>query len=242
MSGSAALLTRRHRATHLHPRPGGGGCRAGCSAGTAGCAHGRRRASPRRSRRARRRSTGTRREWSAAGSRPAPQSGTIGGYGEARSRAVHDERVRGASETVPPSSTISSRVTRRMWPRRTTRSIVRSSSSSHTPSVGVLAIVGMTSRSTRSITPAASRRRKRSSSDSASRRGRHRVGGEPQRHDRVGLHDGAVEHPRIARAHPGDAIGIDPVGEQPHDPVGRRLARADDHVADAARRRSGRAR
>ena len=46
--------------------------------------------------------------------------------------------------------------------------MVRSSSSSHVPSVGVFAIVGTTSRSIRSITPAASRRRNRSSSDSAS--------------------------------------------------------------------------
>ena len=46
--------------------------------------------------------------------------------------------------------------------------MVRSSSSSHVPRVGVFAIVGTTPGSMRSITPAASRRRNTSSSDAAS--------------------------------------------------------------------------
>ena len=58
----------------------------------------------------------------------------------------------------------------------------------------------------------------------------HDVGGEADRHCRVGLHEGTVEHPRIAWAHPDDAVGIDPVQLQPHDRIGRRLARARDHV------------
>ncbi len=86
-------------------------------------------------------------------------------------------------------------------------------------------------RSMRSITPAASRRRKRSSSDVGVGGRRHRVRRQPDGDDRVGLHHRAVEHPRIAGPDPHDPVGLDAVAQQPHDRVGGGLARADDHVA-----------
>ena len=96
-----------------------------------------------------------------------PHTGTTGGYTNPDAAQCTTSEP-GASGTLPPSRTISVDVTCRMCPRRTTCSTVRSSSSSHSPSVGVLAIVGTTPSSIRSITPAASSRRNRSSSDPAS--------------------------------------------------------------------------
>ena len=58
----------------------------------------------------------------------------------------------------------------------------------------------------------------------------HRVGGHAQEHRGIGLDHGTVEHPGIARPHPADRVGVDAVRQQPDTGVGRRLARADDHV------------
>ena len=54
-----------------------------------------------------------------------------------------------------------------MWPSLTTRSIVRSRVSSHWASVGTFAIVGVTDRSIRSITPASSSKKNTWSGDVA---------------------------------------------------------------------------
>jgi hypothetical protein len=68
---------------------------------------------------------------------------------------------------------------------------------------------------------------------------RHGVGRQPEPRHRVGLDDGAIEHPRITRPHPDDAVGRRAVGQQPHDPVGRGLARTDDDVRARRRRQPG---
>ena len=148
---------------------------------------------------------------------------------------MHDERARRERRPTPSSRTISSAVDALGCARggRRARS-VRSRSSSQAPSVGVLAIVGHDVGSIRSITPAASRRRNRSSSDSAVGGRRHRVGGQPEGHDRVGLDDGAVEHPRIARADPDDPVGSTPLASSHTIAVGGGLPRADDHEARSA--------
>ncbi len=67
----------------------------------------------------------------------------------------------------PSSNSMRPRSIARMCPSRTTRSMLRNRSSSHWASVGVFAIVGVKERSMRSITPAASRRRNRSSGHEA---------------------------------------------------------------------------
>ena len=158
-----------------------------------------------------------------------PQRGTSGGYCSPDA-AQCTTSVPGASGSDPSSKTISRPVTCWMCPRRTTWSIVRSRSSSHSPRVGVLAIVGRTSVSIRSITPAASRRRK---GRRATRR-RRPLPWCPQRarrDHRIGLDHGAVEHPGFTRTYPRDAVRRHAVRQQPHDPVGRGLAGPDDHEA-----------
>ena len=71
---------------------------------------------------------------------------------------------------------------------------------------------------------------------------RHGVRREPERHRRIGLDDGAIEHPGVTRAHPDDAVRLHAVRQQPHDPVGGGLAGTDDHVVGSAPRPTGRAR
>ena len=219
------------------------GCRVGCWAGTTGCARGRRRGLPPRSRPAPRRSTGSRRGSSAAGSCPRPTDGNQRWVLQARRRrsARRASPARSGTDAAVEHDLAAGHV-----PDVSEANDVLdgrgSRSSSHAARVGVLAIVGVTSRSMRSITPAASSRRNRSSSDAAALAAAMVSAASPSADDRVGLDDGAVEHPRIPRADPDDAIRRHAVGEQPHDPVGGRLAGPDDHVAARRRRPVGRAR
>ena len=71
---------------------------------------------------------------------------------------------------------------------------------------------------------------------------RHGVRSKPERHRRIGLDDGAIEHPGVTRAHPDDAVRLHAVRQQPHDPVGGGLAGTDDHVAVRRRGPTWRAR
>ena len=68
---------------------------------------------------------------------------------------------------------------------------------------------------------------------------RHGVRSKPERHRRIGLDDGAIEHPGVTRAYPDDAVGLHAVRQQPHDPVGGGLAGTDDHVAVRRRGQPG---
>ena len=146
---------RRPTAEHLLARPVGRCVGERRRAGTAGSSRRRPRGSPRRTRPAPHRSRRSviRMGCSVIASRP--QIGTNGGYcsPEAAQCTTTASRAMAAS---PSASTNRPGSHVRRWPSRTTRSIVRSRSSSHWASVGVFAIVGVTDRSMRSITPASS--------------------------------------------------------------------------------------
>ena len=95
-----------------------------------------------------------------------PQIGTRGGIFRP-SAAQFTTSASSAMATDPSARSILPRRTVSMWPRRTTFSMVRSSSSSQVPRVGALAIVGVTERSMRSMMPASSSRRNRSGNEAA---------------------------------------------------------------------------
>ena len=159
-----------------------------------------------------------------------PQRGTTGGY--CRPDAAQCTTIEpGSRGTTPSSRTISPAATCLMCPRRTTCSMVRSTSSSQTARVGVFAIVGTTSVSIRSITPAASRRRNRSSSDSASAAAAMVSAASPRATVGSGWTTArlSIQGSR-GRIH-SIRSGCHTVREQPHDPVGRGLSGSDDHVA-----------
>jgi hypothetical protein len=86
----------------------------------------------------------------------------------------------------------------------------------------------------RSIAPHASSRRKNIVDVLGGGSGHHDIRRQLERHDGIRLDGGSIEHPRIARAHPQDAIRRHAVAQQPDDPVGGGLAGADDH--EGARR------
>jgi hypothetical protein len=60
---------------------------------------------------------------------------------------------------------------------------------------------------------------------------RHGVRCKPDRHRRIGLDNGAIEHPGLTRPDPNDPIWPHTVRQQPDDPVGRGLSGSDDDVA-----------
>ncbi len=106
----------------------------------------------------------------------------------------------------------------------------RSSSSSQVPRVGALAMVGVTERSMRSMMPASSSRRNRSSSDAAAPADLHHVGDHAEVDDGIRLDHCPVQHPWIAWPHPADGVGVHVALQQPDAGIGRGLARADDDV------------
>ena len=111
-----------------------------------------------------------------------------------RRRRSSTTRASSATVTEPCSRSIRPRLTVVMWPARTTFSMLRSRSSSHVPSVGALAIVGVTDRSMRCMMPASSSRRNSSSNDAASTAAPHHVGDHAQ-----------VDRPGRAGSPPGSA-------------------------------------
>ena len=132
--------------------------------------------------------------------------------------------------TDPSAKSIRPRRTVSMWPRRTTCSMLRSSSSSQAPRVGALAMVGVTERSMRSMMPASSSRRNRSVKRGRRRRGLHHVGDHAEVDDGIRLDQRPVQHPGLAWPHPADGLGVHPALQQPDAGVGRGLAGADDDV------------
>ena len=167
---------------------------------------GRRRGSPPRSRPARRRSTGSRPGSSGAGSCPAPRSGPAAGTAGRTRRSARRASPAPAGPTRRRGRSRRGSRARCVRGERRAR-CVRSRSSSHAPRVGVLAIVGHDV----AVDPEHHAGGLEAQEQIVERLGvggrRHGVGREPERHRRVGLDDGAVEHPRIARAHPHDAVG-----------------------------------
>ena len=73
----------------------------------------------------------------------AARSGPAAGSSDRRRHSSRPARRRRARPSPPPGRAGRGRATR-MWPRRTTCSMLRSRSSSHVPRVGALAIVGVT--------------------------------------------------------------------------------------------------
>ena len=108
--------------------------------------------------------------------------------------------------------------------------MVRSRSSSHVASVGALAIVGVT----RAV-DAQHDAGLLEPEEQVVERGRgpgclHHVGDHAEVDRGIRLDHRPVQHPRVARPHPADRVGVHPTREQPDARVGRGLARPDDDV------------
>ena len=158
------------------------------------------------------------------------QIGTSRGYARPEAAQCTTSARRG-TWISPSSKRTRPGATERTCPRRTTFEIVRSRSISHIAIVGAFAMVGVTV----SIDAEHDSARLEAEEEVvgglvASRRRGHRVGGHAQEDGWIGLHDGAIEHPRIARTDPADRLRIHAVLQQPDAGIRRGLPGADDHV------------
>ena len=196
-----AVRAGRQGSPDLHLGPVGRPCRGGCSGGTAGCAPGRRRGLPPRSRPGRRRSTGSRPGSSGAGSCPDPRGEPAAGTAApTRRSARRATRVRAARPRRRGRSRRRSRGRCARGARR--RSMVRSRSSSHAAEGGRLRHRG----DDVGVDPEHHARRLEAEEQVVERLGggggRHGVGGQSERHDRVGLDDRSVRASRDHAAAP----------------------------------------